>query len=497
GRRRRTWPGSTNLESPWVRRASVDVVRRQTARAISSDAPGHSGVTAVSDNRASRVRNFFDSVYWLVYVYARRRRRSSMASVLNRRHVSDTGQAVKYTPCLKNDATSTNDVENGDDVMDEISVVCHDGSVRGDAGSPIQDSASRTGSGSGLRIGQDTDSCDTISAPNGPLGLGDSPGPSGAESHVLSAANTNSDRTKLIGKRLSSTGGDGRLNMSSPVYPMDSSRGSCRWTFVFDPAGRLSYWWSMVVSMAFIYNFWVLIFRFAFREIDASTMHTWFIFDYSADFIYLYGQREAEIHYMNSMTFYIDCLCLLPLDFLYLSIGFRSIFRCFRLVKIYRFWAFLDRTERHTNYPNLIRTVTLLHYLLAIYHWNACLIYTVVRSERNTRWKFPADADDVLAMYLHSLYWSTLTLTTIGEMPLPESKGEYAFVIFQFIFALLLFSSVLGHVANIVTAISAARRKFQGECGLDLDVAENVCVRRVRRGFERVCEANLGDCNAF
>ena len=296
---------------------------------------------------------------------------------------------------------------------------------------------------------------------------------------------------------------------------VDSSRGSCRWTFVFDPAGRLSYWWSMVVSMAFIYNFWVLIFRFAFREIDASTMHTWFIFDYSADFVYLCDiafrfrsgylvdgvlqtdSTKLRIHYMNSMTFYIDCLCLLPLDFLYLSIGFRSIFRCFRLVKIYRFWAFLDRTERHTNYPNLVRTVTLLHYLLAIYHWNACLIYTVVRSERNTRWKFPADADDVLAMYLHSLYWSTLTLTTIGEMPLPESKGEYAFVIFQFIFALLLFSSVLGHVANIVTAISAARRKFQGECDLDLDLTDNVFFRRVRRGFERVCDANVCDCNAF
>ena len=171
---------------------------------------------------------------------------------------------------------------------------------------------------------------------------------------------------------------------------------------------------------------------------------------------------KLRIHYMNSMTFYVDCLCLLPLDFLYLSIGFRSIFRGFRLVKIYRFWAFLDRTERHTNYPNLVRTITLLHYLLAIYHWNSCLIYSIVKSG-HTKWKYPEEMGDTVASnYLHSLYLSTLTLTTIGELPVPSTRAEYVFVIVEFVLALLLFSAVLGHVANIVTSIGAARKEFQG-----------------------------------
>lgn len=46
--------------------------------------------------------------------------------------------------------------------------------------------------------------------------------------------------------------------------------GSANWSFVFDPAGRLCYYWSMVVSLAFLYNFWVIIYRFAFREIDCK-----------------------------------------------------------------------------------------------------------------------------------------------------------------------------------------------------------------------------------
>jgi hypothetical protein len=78
---------------------------------------------------------------------------------------------------------------------------------------------------------------------------------------------------------------------------------------------------------------------------------------------------------MNTTRFYVDLLCLIPLDILYLSIGYNSMLRCFRLVKIYRFWAFLDRLERHTNFPNLFRTIVMLHYLFAIFHWNACLTY--------------------------------------------------------------------------------------------------------------------------
>ena len=255
---------------------------------------------------------------------------------------------------------------------------------------------------------------------------------------------------------------------------------SCHWTFVFDPSGRLAYWWSFVVSIAFVYNFWVLVYRCAFNEINNNNMAVWFSLDYTADFIYIVDiafhfrtgylddgvlqtdSTKLRRHYMNSTVFYIDCLCLLPLDFLYLSIGFQSMLRCFRLVKIYKFWAFLDRTERHTNYPNVVRTATLLHYLFAIYHWNACIMFKVTMNLHLNQYALSSN-QDVLDNYMHALYWSTLTLTTIGNLPLPKSKVEYVFVITEFVFALLLFAAILGHVANIVTSISTARKEFQCE----------------------------------
>lgn len=83
------------------------------------------------------------------------------------------------------------------------------------------------------------------------------------------------------------------------------------------------------------------------------------------------------------------------------------------------------------------------------------------------------------------MYWSVLALTTIGDLPMPRTKSEYAFLIMQLVFGLFLFASesselnfskntfgikwklfdqiaVLGHVANIVTNVSAARKEFQG-----------------------------------
>ena len=160
-------------------------------------------------------------------------------------------------------------------------------------------------------------------------------------------------------------------------------------------------------------------------------------------------------HYMDSTLFYVDCLCLLPLDFLYLSLGFNSALRGFRLVKIYRFWNFLDRSERHTNYPNVFRSTVLIHYLLILFHWNACIFYLL-----STNCYFPADwarledQQDMMRHYMHSLYWSTLFLTNIGDIPRPLSRGEYVFVIAELIIGLLLFATVLGHVVSTNQSIN-------------------------------------------
>ena len=97
-----------------------------------------------------------------------------------------------------------------------------------------------------------------------------------------------------------------------------TDRRCCNWTFVFDPSGRLVYYWSVVVSLAFLYNFWVnnnkirvlthtflfqvIIYRTAFDEIQASTVLIWFSLDYLADFIYL---MDILIHFRTGISYKI------------------------------------------------------------------------------------------------------------------------------------------------------------------------------------------------
>lgn len=89
---------------------------------------------------------------------------------------------------------------------------------------------------------------------------------------------------------------------------------------------------------------------------------------------------------------------------------------------------------------------------------------------------------DVLCDYLHAFYWSSLALTTIGDLPRPRTRSEYFYLITQVVFGLFLFAAVLGHVANIVTNVSAARKEFQGECHYFF-YARGLIVRLARLGY--------------
>ena len=73
----------------------------------------------------------------------------------------------------------------------------------------------------------------------------------------------------------------------------------------------------------------------------------------------------------------------------------------------------------------------------------------------------PVDHGSLTHMYIYSFYWSTLTLTTIGETPKPYQDVEYAFVVVDFIFGVLIFATIVGNVGNMITNMNASRTEFQ------------------------------------
>ncbi len=67
-------------------------------------------------------------------------------------------------------------------------------------------------------------------------------------------------------------------------------------------------------------------------------------------------------------------------------------------------------------------------------------------------------------------YWSITALTlTQNHETKPTSKEDYIFLSIELIFALLLFATIMGHVASIVSNLSNARKDFQGKIKLSFE----------------------------
>lgn len=69
--------------------------------------------------------------------------------------------------------------------------------------------------------------------------------------------------------------------------------------------------------------------------------------------------------------------------------------------------------------------------------------------------------DTLVHQYIYCFYWSTLTLTTIGEVPMPERDEEYLFVVVDFLIGLLIFATIVGNIGSMITNMNAARAEFQ------------------------------------
>ena len=175
--------------------------------------------------------------------------------------------------------------------------------------------------------------------------------------------------------------------------------------------------------------------------------------------------------YTHRWIFKTDVLSIVPFDFLYIIFGLNAaIVRINRTIRIYRLFEFFDRTETATNFPNTFRIVNLVLYILIIIHWNGCIYFQISNwiGFGTDEWVYnnisdpnQPEANTLTRMYVYSFYWSTLTLTTIGETPWPETDIEYIFVTVDFLVGVLIFATIVGNVGSMITNMNQARSEFQ------------------------------------
>ena len=229
-------------------------------------------------------------------------------------------------------------------------------------------------------------------------------------------------------------------------YTVREKHSCCYMTFVIHPAGELMFYWLGIVTVAVLYNLWTCIARETFREIQNGYTSVWICLDVFCDFIYIldilvqfrtgyllqglmvYDSRKLCKNYMKNRYFIADIVCLLPLDFLQFSIGIHPMLRFPRFLKVYRSVRFMHIYESRTAYPNLLRVLSLSHILFLGAHWFAAFYYLISEAEGfNGDWSYPLPEGQyagVTRKYLASLYWSTLTLTTIGDTPHPDTNWQ-------------------------------------------------------------------------
>lgn len=215
---------------------------------------------------------------------------------------------------------------------------------------------------------------------------------------------------------------------------------------VIHPDENFMFYWLSVITMAVLYNVWTCIARQAFRDLINGYEMVWFITDGLCDFIYLidilvqmrtgylerglivYDSKKLARHYIYSRFFIIDLLSVLPLDVIQFFIGIHPVIRFPRFLKIYRTYRFVYIVETRTSYPNFWRVLNLSHILFLGSHWFAAFYFMISKAEGfEGTWGYPKPVGEfasVTRKYLKSLYWSTLTLTTIGDLPPPESNWE-------------------------------------------------------------------------
>ncbi|XP_076365887.1 cyclic nucleotide-gated channel alpha-3-like isoform X1 [Tachypleus tridentatus] len=297
----------------------------------------------------------------------------------------------------------------------------------------------------------------------------------------------------------------------------EEKRGTNCWkwnhTFTIDPSGNFYYRWLFIISFAVLYNTLFIISRSVFWELQNYAPILWYVVDYLCDVIYIIDMmiqartgyleqgllvRDSTklfLNYVKSRYFKIDFASLLPTDILYMifktscyiKIPCSIIVRLNRILKIYRIFELFDRSETRTSFPYAFRIGKLLFYILVIIHWNACLFFSVsyLIGFGNDSWVYQNVSIPVYAtlnyQYIYCFYWSTLTLTTIGEVPVPVKDYEYLFVVIDFLIGVLIFATIVGNVGSMISSMNAKRAEFQSKMD---SVKQYLEFRKVNKALE-------------
>ncbi|XP_074006748.1 cyclic nucleotide-gated channel alpha-4 [Numenius arquata] len=268
--------------------------------------------------------------------------------------------------------------------------------------------------------------------------------------------------------------------MAAPTVPPPPRS----WTL--DPSGDWYYWWISLMVLPILYNWIIIICRSCFPGLQEQQEGLWLALDVLSDGLYLMDmavrlhtafledgilvrdRRRIRGRYLRSWCFPWDVVSVLPTDLLPPRLGGAAApaARANRCLRAPRLLEAFDRRETRTGHPNAFRVAKLMLYVLVAIHWYGCLYFAL--SSRlglgSDPWVCPNASRPGFArplrQYLHSFYFSTLVLATVGDTPEPRRREEFLFLTAGFLLAVMGFATVTGSVASIISNAGAADAAF-------------------------------------
>jgi hypothetical protein len=184
-------------------------------------------------------------------------------------------------------------------------------------------------------------------------------------------------------------------------------------------------------------------------------------------------RQAIRRHYLRGQ-FSVDLLANVPLGLLLVAgdpqVGvFSSVLlvRLLGLLRLVRLFVILRRWEAPAwTDPGYLRVFKFLALVMVIIHWVACLWFALAYADG-----FPADswvvavgieASGPLAQYVHSLYWTITTMTTVGYGDItPGRTPEYLLAGGVMLMGASLYAFIIGGVASLLSNLHAARNRHR------------------------------------
>ena len=244
------------------------------------------------------------------------------------------------------------------------------------------------------------------------------------------------------------------------------------------PESKIIDFWNALIVLTTIYNYIFVPFQIATKGkiVSSSVLGLGFFLDFGFDSILIFdlflrfhvgyierGQFINDKTQVRKNYFQTDfkrhLFSCIPIDIVArlfysnLEVWIIAFLRIPRLLRVFDSLSASKVWEGSINSnPVIVRLLRLLLVIFLVEHWIACI------------WFLIRDINVSFHGYLQALYWSVMTLTTVGYDNLSadmQTVQELGFTIFVMMLGVTMYAFIIGNVASVITDMNASRSRFR------------------------------------